>query len=77
MQKLKRYLRRERISQEAFAEKIGVSGAQLSRLLSNKRRLTIDVALRIETATQGKVTLDDLIRDRRRPRASAGAAAHA
>lgn len=44
----------------AFAEKIGKSPASVTRIRKGTQRLSLDLALRIVTATGGKVTLEDL-----------------
>jgi len=56
------YLRTRSISRADFAEKIGLSEASLSRIISGKQAVTFSTANRIIAATGNKVTLDDLFK---------------
>jgi DNA-binding transcriptional regulator YdaS (Cro superfamily) len=57
--KLKSYMKARALTQSAFAEKAGVPGPQVSLWLSGARCPSIASALKIETATGGKVVVSD------------------
>ena len=57
---LKQYLERHGISQEAFAEKIGVKRLSVARYIHNGRVPRPAIAKRIVKATKGAVQLKDL-----------------
>jgi plasmid maintenance system antidote protein VapI len=48
-------------SATTFAAKVGCEVSTVTRLLRGERRPSIDLALRIEMATEGKVTPSNLI----------------
>jgi transcriptional regulator with XRE-family HTH domain len=52
---LRRYLKREKLTQAALARKAGITEAQVSRLLNRKRRPSNDTAHAIGAATGGEV----------------------
>lgn len=54
-ERLARYLRKHGMTQAAFARKAGITEAQVSRLLSKKRRPSNDTAHAIEAATDSEV----------------------
>lgn len=58
---LKTYLELKRILLKDFAEIIGVSPATISNYLNWHRKPTLEIGRRIEKATKGKVTIDDLL----------------
>lgn len=60
---LKEYLFRENISATEFARRVGMSREYLSRVKNHKIKPSRHLARSIMTETQGKVTLDDLLRD--------------
>ena len=55
MDKLKEYLARLGVTQNRFAQEIGVEQATVSRLVNGIIRPGIDLAVRIESATGGDV----------------------
>lgn len=50
-----RYIKRNKLTQAALARKAGITEAQVSRLLSRKRRPSNDTAHAIDAATDGDV----------------------
>ena len=48
-------------SKEEFARKVGISLMSLNRYERGVRQPRLDIALRIERATNGEVTVEDLI----------------
>jgi len=59
--KLREYIDNYGINISAFARKIGVSRGTLTRVLAGKA-LTLEIALKIEKGTEGKVTCQDLMK---------------
>jgi len=59
--KLQNWLKEKGFSKAEFARKIGVSRHALYLYLKGKRQPRLDIALRIEEATNGEVTVKDLI----------------
>lgn len=57
--KLETYLSNKTITQTAFAEKIGVTQAALSRYMQGKRKVPLGVIAKVQTATKGAVTFKD------------------
>jgi predicted transcriptional regulator len=57
---LKRYLETRRFTKKEFARLIGVSSAAVSNYICKKRKPALDIAIRIEQVTDGKVTAQDL-----------------
>lgn len=57
---LSEYLKKHQISQETFARKVGSSQAVISAIIST-RRPGYALAQRIEEATDGVVTFEELI----------------
>lgn len=57
---LLRYLFDHDLTQEAFAERIGVSKGHLSRLLAGQRKWTADTIKAVVRATDGAVTYEVL-----------------
>jgi transcriptional regulator with XRE-family HTH domain len=55
MTALAKFLETEKISQQAFAAKIGASQSLVSKIASGAQRPGIDVAVRIERATRGRI----------------------
>ena len=50
------YLTLGRITRAAFARKLGTSKGYLADIINGKRRASLDMALKIQTETQGAVT---------------------
>jgi DNA-binding transcriptional regulator YdaS (Cro superfamily) len=61
MEKLASYIAEHEKSQTAFAMRIGIVPQKLSLILSRQQRLLAVEAVMIEDATQGKVTVRDLV----------------
>ena len=59
---LPRYLKLTGESQTSFAKRAKVERATITRVLSGKRaRFSVDVALKIEKATGGKVSFEEAL----------------
>lgn len=59
-----------RMSRSAFAEKVGTSEPHLSLVLKRKRGISLELAIRIEDATDGEMTAAKLLEasgDSRKP----------
>jgi transcriptional regulator with XRE-family HTH domain len=67
-EKLRRFLEKHELTQEAFAAKAKVPGPQVSLWLSGKRRPGPDSIAKIEKATDGEITLADWVRPSALPR---------
>jgi transcriptional regulator with XRE-family HTH domain len=65
--KLKAWLNKEGLSKTEFAKKVGITRHALYLYLKGKRQPRLDIALRIEEATNGEVTVKDLISPFRKP----------
>ena len=59
--KLSEYLKKNKISQEKFAELVGVTRPFITNIANGKKNPSIQLAGRIEEVTKGKVTLKDLL----------------
>lgn len=57
---LKTYLQSRRISNKEFAELIDVAPCSVSNYICKKRKPALEIAIRIEKATNGKVTVEEL-----------------
>lgn len=57
--KLKTYLETSGITQTAFAGKIGVTQAALSRYMQGERKVPLEVIATVQTKTRGAVTFKD------------------
>jgi transcriptional regulator with XRE-family HTH domain len=57
--KLAALLKRERLHQSAFAERVGVGSSTVSRWLTGERRPSLELAQRIFDETGGVVTPND------------------
>lgn len=57
--KLNEWLRQEGMVHRAFAERLGISKAMLSLMLSGKRRPGRELAVNIEAVTKGKVKVKE------------------
>lgn len=55
MNELKQYLKSKHLTQADFAAKLGVTQSRVSEWLTGKRRPGLDMALRIQQVTRGKV----------------------
>ena len=58
MNQLSQYLTREGVTQSAFAERLGLTQATVSRLASGLLRPRLDTALAIERITAGAVPVE-------------------
>jgi DNA-binding transcriptional regulator YdaS (Cro superfamily) len=54
------YLEKHGLSQEQFAKKLGVSQGLIWQWINGRTKISPDRALRIEEATNGEVTREDL-----------------
>jgi transcriptional regulator with XRE-family HTH domain len=59
--KLNEWLAREGMLQRAFAEKVGANPSTISLILSGMRNPSLDLAVRIEEATKGRVKVREWI----------------
>jgi DNA-binding transcriptional regulator YdaS (Cro superfamily) len=59
--RLANYLKDNRIKQKDFAETIGVSEGYLSQICKGTHSPSLSVAVRVEDATSGAVTVRDLL----------------
>ena len=57
--KLSAFLKRERMAQSLFAERIGVRDSTVSRLIKGERTPSLNLAKRISDETRGDVTTDE------------------
>lgn len=62
--KLETYLREKKLTDAAFAVEVSSSQSQISRIRRGVSSPSWDLADRIAKATKGKVTANDLIKDR-------------
>lgn len=58
---LKTYLELKNIQLNDFADIIGVDSSTISRYIHWHRKPALDIAMRIEKVTKGKVTIEDLM----------------
>lgn len=58
--KLREYLKLKSISQQEFADRIGVTRPLVTLIVNGKKNPSINVVVRIEEETQGLVKLSDL-----------------
>lgn len=61
--KLKDYLDKNMIIHAKFAEKLNISPSHLCQITRGKHNICLDIAMKIEKTTQGKVTCKDLYED--------------
>jgi DNA-binding transcriptional regulator YdaS (Cro superfamily) len=54
------YLRTSGVSGTAFADRVGISAASVTRIRKHSQNISLDLAKRIVAATGGKVTLEAL-----------------
>ena len=54
------YLKTSGVSGATFAERIGISGASVTRIRRGEQNISLELAQRIVTATGGKVSLEAL-----------------
>ncbi len=59
--KLVKYFKEMCVNQAEFSKKIGVTPVTIANILAGKYDIRLTTALRIEDATDGKVTCRDLI----------------
>ncbi len=57
--KLKRWIKKEGLTQTVAAARIGMTDAHLSYLIAGKRRPSVSTIDRIDFITSGKVTWED------------------
>lgn len=62
MMDLSTYLTENRISQRAFAEKVGISPSFLNEILQGAKAPSLAVALKITDAADGAVSLASLVK---------------
>ncbi len=58
---LKKYLKRYKMSQQEFADLVEVSKKSISNYICGKRKPCLAIALRIQEATDGMVSIKDLL----------------
>lgn len=58
---LREYIRQQGLTYRSFGDKIGRDGAEVWRWANGHRLPPVDVAVQIEDATGGKVTVRDLV----------------
>lgn len=58
--KLKEYLRKNKIPQVEFAEKLKLSKSTFHRYMTGSRKMPLDIAVKIEKLTKGKITCKSL-----------------
>ena len=58
--RLSEYLKKHKLTQKDFAEKVGVARPQITRIISKKRNPSPHLMKKIEEATEGEVTMQDL-----------------
>ena len=61
MMMLEQYLAEAKLTQKAFAKKVGLSQPHISRLLNGKSWPQKDTLARIVLHTEGKVTAEDFL----------------
>lgn len=57
---LKTYLESRSFTKKEFAKLIGISSAAVSNYICKKRKPALDIAIKIEQVTKGKVSAQDL-----------------
>ena len=60
MQALKSYLKRHKLSQQAFADRLDVSQGLVWQWLNGRSKVKGEMAVKIEELTDGEVTRKDL-----------------
>ena len=60
---LKKYLEEQGISQKLFAEKLGIHVMTMFKITNRIRLPSLDIAMKIENITFGKVTCEDFLRE--------------
>lgn len=58
--KLAEYLKINNLTQEAFAEIVGVTRPIITDIVNRKRNASVQMVKRIKEATEGQVTFEDL-----------------
>ncbi|MCB9639095.1 MAG: helix-turn-helix domain-containing protein [Myxococcales bacterium] len=58
---LEQYLKTTGIQKQAFAETVGVSKGMITHILRGRKYPSVLLALKIQKATEGKVTVHDLL----------------
>jgi len=61
LMKLKEYLKTHKLSQRKLATMLGVSQEHISQILCGKKNPSIQLIKRIETVTNGKVSVSELL----------------
>lgn len=59
--RLSEYLKETKLTQEEFAALVGVTRPFITNILNGKRNPSIQLAIRIDEVTNGKVPLKDLL----------------
>ena len=65
--KLEAWFKKSKLSQTAFAEKVGVNPATVTRWLNGERRPSLRLAVKICAATNGKVQPNEWIVEETEP----------
>lgn len=58
---LRRFRKRQSLSLDAFAAKLGVSKTSMSRIETGKQNVSLALARRITALTGGEVTANDMV----------------
>jgi transcriptional regulator with XRE-family HTH domain len=58
---LREYLESRRLTQAEFARMVRITPVTLSYYLFGRRKPLLEIAMRIEKATNGKVTMQDML----------------
>lgn len=59
--RLTEYLVETGTKPSGFAERVGVAPSTVSRILNRERSMSLDMAVKMARATDGQVTIDDII----------------
>ena len=57
------YMTRHRLTQQAFAKRVGVGQSMISQWVTHKRPISPEAAIKIEERTKGEVSRSDLRSD--------------
>lgn len=63
---LKDYLESRCLSRKEFADLVGINVASVTNYILGHRRPILEIALKIQEATQGKVSAADLLKPKKR-----------
>lgn len=67
---LQKFLRDQKRKPSHFARELGISKSYFSEILSGKKGVSLDLAFKIEHATNGAVTARDMAGDHRKESAA-------